>query len=332
MFGIINCIFTVMSFANKFMMQFAQEYANHGGRGYYGGEGFYGFLSDSRVFENSVPIEMMDKYLIMITNQAFRDQSLAVQQKRDEYLNNLGQIKRFSSYRYAQSVNCINNIMYNKNKGKLYCSIHTFTPYMKEIKGNKRKMIRCEGININIDFEMAKDFIILAKVKANWFRGSYSEELRWIDNKAITPDSITHAMSMALAPIILGICQMPKGFVTMVEIMTQDQKLVEEFKQENPETPLNLFDSYMQMKERSPPVNPEPPQDFLDPMSDYPDDDSDYLYSWKQKVEERSLESNFFHPYWRGYRRNHRRSNDEKFQQHILPHYRPIERIKIYPL
>lgn len=296
----LTAVMKVINFGQKFMGSFAQEYLARTGVPFSGTrEGFYQFYSAMESSQITVPVSMMDKIFNLIYKHTYSDNGLEYLMKKDEYIRNIGSMKKYSSYRFGQCINSINNIAYSKNQGKLYMSIFTFTPFLIDINGQKVKSVRYSALKINMQFEMAKYFVVLSKVKANWFKGTYAEEIRWLDQKALTLDSVVNAMSIALAPCIVGIVHLPPEFVTQIEIMVKDEAMKEQVAATIPEAD-NLVIKFNEMKEKQPSTI-QPPPSLVDPMSDYADEDvQDY-----EKIKETEIPNS--HPYWRRYRKNHRR-------------------------
>lgn len=300
----VTAIMSAVSFANGFMNKFLLKYGGQaGGRGYYTQDGFYDYTANVYIHEQAVAVEYLDKYLGKVIDSCVRDGSAAVASKAQEMIDYLKTVKRFSSYKFGSCVNSVNSVVYNKNKGELYLKLIYLEPYLIKARGTTFKAARASHLYFSIHFEMAKDFVILAKVKANWFRGVYSEELRFIDEKAITKETVTQAMAMALAPCILGIVKMPAAFITQVEIIAQNAD--EETRQAVAEATGNpvyakefFLDWINSMKQKQGNPNVIYPKFVYDPtVTDYSDEE---LQGGQSKETVKPLESNS-HPYWRRY-------------------------------
>lgn len=191
-------------------------------------KGFWKFYSCSHIGKADIPVNYMDKYIDMVLKKSLEDKDIIYLRYGDIFIRKLKTIKHFRSYNFGQTVSSINSVIYSKSRGELKLYVYTFTPYMHKTL-NKTAMV--EWLDMKLKIDLAKNFVILSKIKANWFSGSYSEEIRWMD-KSIDYNHITHAIAIALAPCMIGLVKIPPSFVREIQILVKDTTMQDYVTQE----------------------------------------------------------------------------------------------------
>lgn len=259
-FGIIlTAIFSALKFANSLVTGYVSDMTMQPIKESFDKSAFFKFYSHSRVAQYSVPLTYMSGIIESILKDTMTDR---VYLHKDEFVVHLQKMAKFESYRYGVCVNGINTVSYSKLTGLLYMRLDTFTPYIhKNPKINKA--VRHESLSIKLAFDLCKDFYIANTIRANILGATSSEEIRWMDKKSLNINHITHAISIAIAPVILGIVEIPPSFAKQVQIIVHSDK--------NSTTDMkDAIDTIIK--------EPEPPSSLKDVDEDNPDpgwDDDD---------------------------------------------------------
>jgi hypothetical protein len=159
-------------------------------------------------------------YIDRMVRRVTKEATPALQAKVPEIIDDLQEIKEFESYAWGDCDNMVNTVDYNKGEGSLFLYIYTFSPFIHPTRGEGCKI---QSLRIVANMELAKDWMVVAKSKVSFFKSTYSEEIQYIPNKGIEMKHVIEAISIAMAPAVLGLVQLPERFMTMLDTMLKEQ-------------------------------------------------------------------------------------------------------------
>ena len=217
------------------------------------GKGFWEFYSTSAYVSRAISSASCKQYITYMINQAMDDSSPGFRSKANEIIQDLAEISEFEVYDEDKCQKMINTISYNQGAGKLFLYIHTFAPSIHPTKG---KIVKTEYIKISVKLELAKDWMIVTKGSGNFFGCSISQEIQYIPNKGIELKHIVEAISIALAPAVLGVVKLPDRFMNLCgsilrnQSKSPDPRVITAQTSQQAQQALSLFDS-MAEKQKS---------------------------------------------------------------------------------
>ena len=185
------------------------------------GTGFWKYYSCSSVSNKAIREDLMDKYLAKMIKDVTKEATPALQSHYTEILNDLQEIKEFEAYTEESCDNSVTTMDFSQGTGILFLYIYNFNPFYNE--RTKRNAVRISKIKMMARCSLAKDWMIVTKVKANFFKSSACSELRYIDEKAVELKDIIEAISIAFAPAMLGLVKLPERFVKVITNLCEQQ-------------------------------------------------------------------------------------------------------------
>ena len=184
------------------------------------GKGYWQFYSTSAYVSRAISSEKCKQYIAYMIDQAMEDSSPGFRSKANEIIQDLNEIADFEMYDETKCQKMINTISYNQGNGKLFVYLHTFAPSIHPTKG---PIVLTEYLKISVKLELAKDWMIVTKGSGNFFGCSISQEIQYIPNKGIELKHIVEAISIALAPAVLGVVKLPERFMNICGSILQSQ-------------------------------------------------------------------------------------------------------------
>ena len=183
--------------------------------------GFWKFYSCSSVSNKSIREELMDKYLDRMIKRVTKEATPKFQSYYTEILNDLQDIKDFESYSEDTCDNSVTTFDFSKANGILFVYIYNFSPYYNQRK--KHDSIKISTVKMMARCSLAKDWMIITKVKSSFFKTTSKSELKYLDEKEVQLKDVIEAMSIAFAPAMLGLCKLPERFVKVIASMCEQQ-------------------------------------------------------------------------------------------------------------
>jgi len=214
--GVIGAIGGALKIAKAFSTQSGTEITKTGS-----GAGFWNFYSNSNVATLSLSANRCGEYIDRMVRKITKFSTPALQKHTDEIIENLQDIKDFESYGWGDCDNMVNTVDYHTDSGSLFIYIYTFSPFIHPSRGEG---VKIQTLKIIVKLQLAKDWMIVSKVKASFFKTSMKQEIQYIPNKGIKMEHIIEAISIAMAPAVLGLVQLPERFMTMLDTMLKDQQ------------------------------------------------------------------------------------------------------------
>lgn len=233
--AIIGCLGGAMSIATAFKKESSETIVGHGR-----GDGFFKFYSHSLIGDRTIRMNLMEKYLDRIVSRIMRDQSPALQVHKQDILDEIMDTKDFESYTMKGESHMVNSVGYNKNVGQLFMNIYTFDPMTHEVYGPGCTI---QYMKIQVDFNLAQDWMIVSKTKARFNKATQHQEFKYIDEKAVDMKDVVKAISIAVAPAVLGLVKLPESFMTCLDSVIKSQI-------ENPSPELQISQEQLQASQQ----------------------------------------------------------------------------------
>lgn len=177
------------------------------------GRGFWNFFSKSNIAK--IPISADDVHVAVdeYFNTIITDPVMKKTLMDDKFYYTLHSHLQYRSYVLGECFNAMNTVRYDKNSGKLFFYIYTLSPVLSEVWGETKKVLIIESMGLEINFDMAKDWMIVTHMKTNFMKGYIKDEFKYIDEKSIRMDDVVEAIGIAMAPAYLGLIKVPEQFV-----------------------------------------------------------------------------------------------------------------------
>ncbi|EAY06033.1 hypothetical protein TVAG_053570 [Trichomonas vaginalis G3] len=148
-----------------------------------------------------------------------QDQTPEVISHKGEIIESLRDAVEFGSYE-IEDHRMVDTVAYNDQSGKLYLYIYTFEGYLKP---NQVHKVACSSLKITVDFKLPRDWIIVAKFKASMLQCSMCQELQFLPEKSMSMENVVDAISVALAPAVLGLIKLPPPFLKIMSAAFKTQ-------------------------------------------------------------------------------------------------------------
>jgi len=184
------------------------------------GTGFWRYYSNSVVGTRSIAATSCGKYITNMINRVTKEATPALQKHINEVVTDLQDIQEFESYAWGDCDNMVNTVNYNKGSGTLFLYVYTFSPFIHPTRGEG---VKIQSMRITANMELAKDWMVVSKVKASFFKTTMSQEIQYIPQKGIELKHVVEAIAMAMAPAVLGLVQLPERFMTVLDTLLKDQ-------------------------------------------------------------------------------------------------------------
>lgn len=189
------------------------------------GRGFWDFYSCSVISTVNVGVDQFPEYMQETVDWITKDQTVLSQDKKYEFLRVVKQHLQYHSYRYGVCMNSICSVSYTKNTGFLKMYIYTFCPSISTMF--QEKYIQAKHMSVDLRFNMAKDWIIIAHIKTNALKVRCNDELKYLDDKEINMQEVYEAIGIALTPCALGLVQVPPEFIVMIKCAFEKQEIAD---------------------------------------------------------------------------------------------------------
>ena len=213
--GVMSALSAAVQIASAFKTTNAESVVGTGG-----GKGFWNFYSNSQIGTLSMASASVPRYIERLIERMMREQSPEVQAHKASVIENLRDVSDFETYAWGQCDHMVNSVTYNKASGSVFFYVYTFSPFMHATRG--------EGCTISTmkviaNMALARDWMVISKVKANFFKTTAKVEVRYLPEKGIQMSNVIEAIAIALAPAVLGLVQIPERFMTMLEKLVHEQ-------------------------------------------------------------------------------------------------------------
>ena len=215
MSGIIGALGGALKIASAFKTQSSTSIVGSGN-----GTGFWKFYSNSNVGTQPVRAEHCGKYVSKMINKIMNEATPALQTHTQEIIDELNDVSEFESYLLGDCDSMVNTANYNKGSGTFFLYCYTFSPFIHETFG---QCVNIQTLKIKIDMQLAKDWIIVQKAKSSFFSCSVSQEIQYLPEKGLQTSHIINAISIAMAPAVLGLVKLPDRFMTILDTLFQEQ-------------------------------------------------------------------------------------------------------------
>jgi len=213
--GVMSALSSAVQIAGMFRTQNTETVVGTGG-----GKGFWNFYSNSQVGTLSMATTNVPRYIERLIERMMRDQGAEVKANRQSVIDNLQDISDFESYAYGQCDHMVNTVTYNKAAGTVFFYVYTFTPFMHATRG---EACTISTMKILCNMALARDWMVVSKVKANFFKTTAKTEIRYLPEKGIQISNVIEAIAIAMAPAVLGLVQIPERFMVMLDKMVHEQ-------------------------------------------------------------------------------------------------------------
>ena len=213
--GIISALGGALQIASAFKTQSATTIVGSGS-----GTGFWKYYSNSAVGTLSMSQSKCSEYVSRLITRVMQEATPEIQQHTDDIISDLQDIKDFESYAWGDCDNMVNTVNYNKGSGTLYMYVYTFSPYIHEKLG---EAVQVSTMRINCNMELAKDWMIVSKAKSSFFKASVLQEIQYLPDKGLDVNAIVNAISIAMAPAVLGLVKLPDRFMTVLDSLLKEQ-------------------------------------------------------------------------------------------------------------
>ena len=215
MSGVIGALKGAVQIASMFKTQSSESIVGSGS-----GTGFWKYYSNSAVGTRSVAANRCGDYIDLMIGRIMNEATPALQSHTNEIIADLQDISEFESYVWGECDNMINTVNYNQGAGQLYMYVYTFSPFIHETRG---EAVKIQTMKIRADMKLAQDWIIVQKTKASFFKATSSQEIQYLPQKGIQTKDIVDAISIAMAPAVLGLVQLPERFMTVLDSLLKQQ-------------------------------------------------------------------------------------------------------------
>jgi len=187
------------------------------------GEGFWNYYSYSNVEKMTITMDKGAKFI----NQYIVAKALAhctspqVLKYKTEIKDYMEALADFEGYEFETAQKALNTVSYSNEDLTLFMWIYTFTPL--EMKG--KEVLRCEGMRLETKgIKLAKDWMLVNTVSSNMLKQKNVLEHRYLP-ASITITKVVDALSVAFAPVALGLVEVPAGFLdAMKEAVKQTKR------------------------------------------------------------------------------------------------------------
>jgi hypothetical protein len=212
--GIMTCLGGAMKIASAFKTQSSSTITGTGT-----GSGFFKFYSKSGISTMSLSVDNCGRYLQRLIDRMMRDQSPSLAAHKQSIIENLQDMADFETYAWGECDNMVNTITYNQGSGRLFFYIYTLSPF----QASRGDAVKVQTMKIDLDITLAKDWMIVTKAKCNFFKSKVSSEIKYLPEKGVELKHIVEAISIAMAPAVIGLVQVPERFMVVLDKMFADQ-------------------------------------------------------------------------------------------------------------
>jgi len=203
--AIIACVSGAVKIVQSFKTETVEQITGSGH-----GKGFWDFYSYSSVDSMTIKMERGGEYISKrLIPRIMTSPSAQIQKNKQDLIDYLEDLADFEGYTMKQAQKAINSVSFNAGEGKLFLYIFTFTPEQTQFgQGLTIETMRSEAHGI----KMAQDWMLVNKISSNMLKLKNIAEIRYIPT-GITPAKIVDAISIAFAPVALGLVKVPSGFL-----------------------------------------------------------------------------------------------------------------------
>lgn len=186
------------------------------------GEGFWDYYSFSNVEYMTIKLEKGEAFIkTYIVDKALAHcKSPAVLKYKQDIEDYMTALADFQGYEFEAASKTLNTVSYGAEELTLFMWIYTFTPV--ELKG--KEALRCEGMRLETKgIKLAKDWMLVNTVSSNMLKQKNVIEHRYLP-ASLTINKVIDAISIAFAPVALGLVKVPTGFLEAIKGCVEQAK------------------------------------------------------------------------------------------------------------
>ena len=187
------------------------------------GEGFWNYYSFSNVESMTIRLEKGEDFIrnYIVAKALAHCTSPAVLKYKTEISDYMTALADFQGYEFETAQKALNTVSYSNEDLTLFMWIYTFTPV--ELKG--KEALRCEGMRLETKgIKLAKDWMLVNTVSSNMLKQKNVIEHRYLP-ASLTITKVIDALSVAFAPVALGLVKVPSGFLEAIKGCVQNAKV-----------------------------------------------------------------------------------------------------------
>ena len=185
------------------------------------GHGWWEFYACADFSSKGTREENMDRYLKKIIKHVTKEATPALQARYNELLEFLQDTKDFQDATEIICDKSVTAINFNQGSGTIFFYIYNFNPFFNTYTNHR--IVKMTSVKMEAKCKLAKDWMIVTKVRSSFFKSSVFTELRYLEPKDVQFNNIAEAISMAFAPAILGLVQFPDRFLATISNLLQQQ-------------------------------------------------------------------------------------------------------------
>jgi hypothetical protein len=186
------------------------------------GEGFWNYYSFSNVESMTIKLEKGEDFIrtYIVSKALAHCTSPAVLKYKEEISDYMTALADFQGYEFETAQKALNTVSYSNEDLTLFMWIYTFTPV--ELKG--KEALRCEGMRLETKgIKLAKDWMLVNTVSSNMLKQKNVIEHRYLP-ASLTITKVIDALSIAFAPVALGLVKVPTGFLEAIKGCVENAK------------------------------------------------------------------------------------------------------------
>lgn len=188
------------------------------------GEGFWDYYSFSNVERMSIKIEKGEDFInkYIVNKVLAHCNSQAVLKYKQDIQDYMLACAEFQGYEFETAQKALNTVAYENKELTLFMWIYTFTPVTDD-KG--REFLRCEGMRLETKgIKLAQDWMLVNTVSSNMLKQKNVLEHRYLP-ASLTITKVIDALSIAFAPVALGLVKVPSGFLDAIKDCVKNAKV-----------------------------------------------------------------------------------------------------------
>ena len=229
--GVLQAVQGALSIAQAFTKE-RQQIVGASGEG----KGFWSFYSYSNIDHFTAVYEMAPQY---ITNELvpniLKHASPDFAKHKDELIDELKDIADYGELSIPGNNLALTTATYHDGTGKMnffVCSIVPDRSIIGDELGVRFETLRCE-----ISMTLAQNWMLVCNIESQFTSTKSSWEIQYLPT-GLDTDKVVDAIAIAMAPAVLGLIEMPEGFMKAM------QKTIEN----HDKTELDLVDPEMLKK------------------------------------------------------------------------------------
>lgn len=229
--GVLKAVQGALSIAQAFTKE-RQQYIGASGEG----KGFWSFYSFSRIDHFTTIYEMAPQYIkTQLVPNILKHAGPEFANKKDELVDELTGIADYAELSVPGNNIALSAATYHDGTGKMnffVCSLVPDKAIIGDALGVRFETLRCE-----ISMTLAQNWMLVCNIESQFTSTKSSWEIQYLPT-GIDAEKICDAISVAMAPAVLGLIEMPEGFMKAM------QKTIEH----HDKTEVDLIDPEMMKK------------------------------------------------------------------------------------